>query len=78
MQTITEIKPTTLPPTTEEREQLKIRDYAEPLTEIAEQMRVLEHALPVADVTKIENSFRILRSSMVDLRLFLLLRGFDV
>jgi valyl-tRNA synthetase len=68
----------TAPPTNEEIADLQIKDWADSLTQITAAVRTLEHALPLASSQGIEQSFKRLSSNMHSLRLFLLVRGFNV
>lgn len=73
-----EVVKTTTPPTNEEINNLKIKDYADSLTKIANNLHVLEHALPLTRVPEIEESFKELADGVHALRVFLLIRGFNV
>ena len=69
---------TTTPPSNEEVNTLKVKDYADSLTKISNSLHVLEHALPLTRVQEIEDSFKDLAEGVHALRVFLLVRGFDV
>jgi hypothetical protein len=69
---------TTTPPTNEEVNTLKVKDYGDSITKIANSLHVLEHALPLTRITEIETSFKELADGVHALRVFLLVRGFDV
>jgi hypothetical protein len=69
---------TTTPPTNEEVNTLKIKDYGDSITKISHSLHVLEHALPLTRVPEIEQSFAQLADGVHALRVFLLVRGFDV
>jgi hypothetical protein len=68
----------TAPPTNEEINDLQIKDWAESLTQIATAVRILEDALPGSNVAHIEQAFKQLHANQLSLRLFLLVRGFNV
>lgn len=66
------------PPTESEIKELGIKDYSESLINIAKQLRILDRSLPLNRIEEATTALKSLRTSTTDLRMFLLLRGFDV